>query len=343
MLSGRVSSEHQRDHCSAAIASSGKPRRRQRVEGGARRHRGGAGRRLAGSAQSGARPPEGSAVERARDRAQPPRPGPAGRALRRAACRARRYDHPWAVRLRHHARLSGQQPVIRRAPVAGRRRRLRPRNARAAFRHRSPLPLSLEADRLVGERHRIHPLHALGPAAEGRPRDAHRARDAEGGARRHDHTHRAAGGASSRRRPRPLRRIADAIPERSGRRHGARNSSPPSLPNATRGSRASASRATWSSRTSRKERAASATCRPCSGSPSTITASAPTRRWSTPGCCRGRNTPCSCAAPISSGRCAAICISSPGGPRSGCPSICSRNWPATSATRSIRGCTPPSG
>ena len=33
---------------------------------------------------------------------------------------------------------------------------------------------------------------------------------------------------------------------------------------------------------------------------------------------------CSAAATIFSGRCAAICISSPGGPRSGCPSTCSR-------------------
>ena len=180
---------------------------------------------------------------------QPARAGRQGRALRRAARRARRHDHRGAVRLRHDARLSGEQSLRRRTAVAGRGRRLRARNARALLRHRSPLPLSLEADRLVGERDGIHPLHALGPAAEGRARDAHGERDAEGGARGHDDPHRAARGAADRRRRGALRRAADALPERGRRRHGARVHRRQARRARRSASPASGSRATSSSRT----------------------------------------------------------------------------------------------
>jgi hypothetical protein len=89
---------------------------------------------------------------------------------------------------------------------------------------------------------------------------------------------------------------------------------------------------TLSSRRSRKARVDSAICKPCSGSPNTITGWIPTRLWSTPGCFPAPNTGCFGAATISCGRCAAICTSWPVAPRSASPSICSRNWRAGWAT-----------
>ena len=50
------------------------------------------------------------------------------------------------------------------------------------------------------------------------------------------------------------------------------------------------------------------------------------------------STSCSAAARISCGRCAATCISSPAGPRSGCPSTSSARSRCGSATPSIRAC-----
>ena len=121
--------------------------------------------------------------------------------------------------------------------------------------------------------------------------------------------------------------------------HRARNSSPPSSPSARSAIAAPASRAIWSSPTSRTARAACATCTRCSGSPNTSTACASRR-----GADRARrvrqaaNTSCSAAARISSGRCAATCISSPGAPRSGCRSTSSARSRCGSATPSIPAC-----
>ena len=54
-------------------------------------------------------------------------------------------------------------------------------------------------------------------------------------------------------------------------------------------------------------------------------------------CSRAEEYAPSSAAATSSGRCAAICTSSPAGPRSGCPSTCSRRSRGGWATRRIRG------
>jgi hypothetical protein len=118
----------------------------------------------------------------------------------------------------------------------------------------------------------------------------------------------------------------------------AANSSPPSSPSARSATAAPASRAIWSSPTSRTARAACATCTRCSGSRNMSTACARPTSWSSAACSTRRNTAPSAAAPISCGRCAATCISSPAAPRSGCRSTCSARSRSGSATPRIPAC-----
>ena len=91
--------------------------------------------------------------------AQGRRPGRAGDAEAAAVARRPRQPlrqapslpaedvhHPRRLRLRRPASLSGRQPVLGGAPVAGRRRRLWPRQAGAGLRHRSAVPAALQED-----------------------------------------------------------------------------------------------------------------------------------------------------------------------------------------------------
>ena len=105
-----------------------------------------------------------------------PRPSCSRPARARAApqnlCAGRRRDHPRRPPVRDARGLSGRQSLGRRGHRARRRRRLWPRHAGAGLRHRSALHPALQADALGRAGHRIHPLYALGPRPEGRPRRA---------------------------------------------------------------------------------------------------------------------------------------------------------------------------
>ena len=112
-------------------------------------------------------------------------------------------------------------------------------------------------------------LPAVGPQAEGRPFDAHGRGMPEAGARRHDHSHRAARGALPPRRPALFDDHARAFRsgDRAQRRAGIRRRQAGGARRAHRS--APARRAIWSSRTSRRARAACAISTRCSGSRNT--------------------------------------------------------------------------
>ena len=195
---------------------------------------------------------------------------------------------------------------------------------------------------MVGERHGIHPLHALGPQAEGRARDAHRQRDAEGGARRHDGPHGAARSAPDRRRRGALRGAADALHERDRRRHGARvhrrqarrarRAARPRRPVALPG------RAAGEGGQGRPARPADAVLDRQILLPRQLQRGAGRRRASVAqGICAVpplRRFPLGGALPHALHRRAAR--------RSASPSTCSRSWRAVSATRCIPACRRPS-
>ncbi len=88
--------------------------------------------------------------------------------------------------------LPQRQPVDRRADGGRRHRRLRPRHAGAALRHRSVVPAALQADAVGRERHRGGALLVVGRRPQGRPRGAHCRAVGACRRRRHDHPHGAA-------------------------------------------------------------------------------------------------------------------------------------------------------
>ena len=150
--------------------------------------------------------------------------------------------------------------------------------------------------------------------------------------------HGVARGALSPRRPQALRRAGHALRQggRAGHRRGirrrqarrARGAPPPRRPVALSG------RAQRQGRQGRAARPAYA----LSGSPNTSIACASARSSSSTASTTRASTAGFAAAAISSGRCAATCTSSPGGPRSGCPSTSSARSRCGSATPSIRAC-----
>ncbi len=199
-----------------------------------------------------------------------------GRHARRARRRPRalrpagRVD-PRALRLRDQAFLLCAEPDRGGASRRRRHGRLRPRRARARLRHRPALRPPDQAQRLVRERDRVRPAHAVGSGAEGRARGAHAGRMRAPGAHRRDHPHRPARGALSRRRPRALRGAAPEVLERE-RRLGPRLRRRQARRSATSATPARAQAAIWSSPTSRRARAGCATCRRSIGSANISTA-----------------------------------------------------------------------
>ena len=123
------------------------------------------------------------------------------------------------------------KPVRGRAHRDRRDRRLRPRPAGAGLRHRSPVPASLQADRLGRERRRGHSLLLW----DLRLKVGHATRSidecitpGQGG---HDDPHRAARSALPARRQEAVRRDGDALRQGGGAGTG-RISSRPSSPSA---------------------------------------------------------------------------------------------------------------
>ena len=154
-----------------------------------------------------------------------------------------------------------------------RRRRLRPRHAGAALRHRPAVSRRRPA-RPEGQAHRRDAaLCAVGPEAEGRPRDALGRRLHRAGARGHDDPHLDPGSAAAQRRRQAVRDAAPPLRHRRSSPRPPASSSPPSSPSATSASSARANRAISSSPTSRRARAAYAISTRCSGSPNMSIAS----------------------------------------------------------------------
>ena len=137
--------------------------------------------------------------------------------------------------------------------------------------------LALQADRLGRIGRRGDPLLPVGPRAEGRPCHALDRRMHPPGQGRHDDPHRHPGIALPARRHQAVRRTDGRASTSRSCRAPARNSSPPSSPNAKNVTAAPASHAIWSSPTSRTAKAVCATCTRCSGSPNTSTACATSR------------------------------------------------------------------
>ena len=233
------------------------------------------------------------------------------------------------------------QPVLRRAHGRRRRRRLRARHAGAGLGHRPALPAALQADAVGGERRRIHALCAVGPGAEGRPRHPHRRRmHPRAVARRHDHPHRAAGGALSCGDDELFRRADDS----ASTAKWCEGTAPQFVAGQARRARRAPcqgrrSPAISSSPTSRTARAACATCKRCSGSPNTSTASSAPRDLVEPGVFdqdESRALPPLRGLPLGG----ALPHALPHRPGRGAaaPSTCSARSPSGSATPAIAAC-----
>ena len=205
---------------------------------------------------------------------QPSAQGPARTALRRAAVPAGRRDHPPAVRLRAQASLSVAEPVRGRAHGGDRDRRLRPRAAGARLRHRSVVPLALQADRLGRVDRGSDPLLPVGHRLKSRPRHPLGRRMHPPGQGGHDHPHRHSGSALPARRPEAVRRADDALRQRGGAQH--RRAIRRRQARRARGPRAPLRTIALSGRAERegRQRRACAICTRCSGSPNTSTACA---------------------------------------------------------------------
>ena len=131
---------------------------------------------------------------------------------------------------------------------------------------------------------RDDPLRAVGPQAEGRPRDALDRRMHPPGARRHDDPHRAAGGAADPAATQTLFETLTRALRQGDRRQDGERIRRRQARRARRARQAApASRAISSSPTSRRARAACATSTRCSGSPNTSIACATRASWSTRG------------------------------------------------------------
>ena len=175
--------------------------------------------------------------------------------LRAPALRPHGRHRPRPPRQRRAAPLPGRQSLLGREARRRRDRRLRPRHARAGLRRRSPVPAALQADRLGRERRRGDALRAVGPEAEGRPRDPLGRRLPARGEGGHDDPHLAPRSALPPRRPRrSTTRFSPASTRRSSRQRRP-SSSTRSSRSATPASPRPAPRATSSSRTSRTARA----------------------------------------------------------------------------------------
>ena len=236
--------------------------------------------------------------------------------------------------------LSLRHAVGLRAHGGGGDRRLRPRHARARLRHRSPVPASLQADRLGRVGRRRHSLLPVGHGAEGRPRDALGRRVHPPGQGRHDRSaprcwRRAICSATARcidefvarfdkdivRKARRPQFVAAKLAEREERLRRAGQSRYLVEPNVKDGKGGLRDLHTlfWIAKyvyRVHERRGADRARRVRSR----------------------RNTRCSAAPRISSGRCAATCISSPAAPRSGCRSTSSARSRCGSATRRIPAC-----
>ena len=111
--------------------------------------------------------------------------------LRRPPVASDGRDHPRPLRFRRQPMsTASKNPVGGRAHGDRRGRRLRPRHAGAGLRHRPALFLLPYKQTPVGRAdRRIHALHAVGPRAEGRPRDPQRRRMHAAVALRHHDPH----------------------------------------------------------------------------------------------------------------------------------------------------------
>ena len=145
---------------------------------------------------------------------------------------------------------------------------------------------------------------------------------------RHDGPHGAARGAAPLRRRGALRGAARRASTRRWWPARRASSSPPSSPSATRGTPAPAPRATWSSRNVKEGKGGQRDLQTLFWIAKYYYRVASNEALVDAGLLsRERIRGCSAAATISSGRCAATCISSPGARRSASPSTCSRSSP----------------
>ena len=165
---------------------------------------------------------------------------------------------------------------------------------------------------------RVHALRAVGPQAEGRPRDPHGRGMPEAGARRHDHPHHAPRGAVHPRRRGACSRPCAALRQRDRRQERAEFVA---AKLAERDSAHPARGRVALSRRAQRQGGQGGLARPqhaCSGSPNTSIACATPHELVAAGLfTRARIRACSAAARNFCGACAAACISSPAAPRSG--------------------------
>ena len=201
---------------------SGSPQRRHHrfagLHAGARRARRGARTGAGGERRRRGRARQGDPRQRQRRDSPAFRrrdPGPRrGRSPERPDRRVSRRALP----LHHHPPLPRDQSHRRRAPGAGRGRRLRPRPARALLRCRPAVPVALQADPVGRAGGRASLLPALGHRVEGRPRHAlDRRIDPLRQARHHD-SHGAARIPLRGRRPGAVQGPAPPLPQACRRR-----------------------------------------------------------------------------------------------------------------------------
>ena len=158
------------------------------------------------------------------------------------------------------------------------------------------------------------------------------------GARRHDDPHRDPRDALPDRRPAALRRTGRAL--RQGGRAGHRGRIRHRQARRARGA-ASPRRAVALSGRAQRQGRQGRPARPAHAvldREIRLPRARDRRTASNAACSTRRNTAPSAAAPISCGRCAATCISSPAAPRSGCRSTCSARSRSGSAIPRIPAC-----
>ena len=136
---------------------------------------------------------------------------------------AQRRDRRIAARRAGNVRaLAGPGAIGRDAADDCRGRRLWARHARALFGRRCPVPHARQVASRHGEGCRGAALCALGPEAQGWPRDANGRRVPETGARRHDDPHDARRGAVHHRRQGAVRDAEDPVRQGNRRQDGGR-------------------------------------------------------------------------------------------------------------------------
>ena len=136
---------------------------------------------------------------------------------------AKRRDRRIAARRTRNVRALACPDAIERAAADDcRGRRLWARHARALFGRRCPVPHARQVASRRGEGRRGAALCAVGPEAQGRPRDANDRRVPETGARRHDDPHDARRGAVHHRRQGAVRDAEDPVRQGDRRQDGGR-------------------------------------------------------------------------------------------------------------------------